>query len=65
MARFMGFIAVLLGSALLLWVGFAMAMELPSMRERTPLKPILLSFVLLSAGVGWISHGDDEAELNA
>lgn len=65
MTRLFGLIALLLGSALLLWVGFAVAMELPIVRERTPLKPMLLAVVLISGGIGWLSQADDEAELNA
>jgi len=65
MTRFMGLIAVLLGSALLLWVGFSIALELPISPYRSPLKPILLGLVFISAGIGWLSQADDEAELNA
>lgn len=65
MTRLFGFIALLSGSALLLWVGFAAALELPVSLYRSPLKPMLLSVVLLSAGIGWLSQAGDEAELNA
>ena len=65
MTRLFGLIALLLGSALLLWVGCAVAMELPIVRERTPLKPMLLAVVLISGGIGWLSQADDETELNA
>lgn len=65
MIRFLGLIALVLGSAVLLWVGLAVAMELPIVRERTPLKPMLLAVVLISGGIGWLSRADDEAELNA
>jgi hypothetical protein len=65
MTRLLGFIALLLGSALLLWVGCAVAMELPIVHKQTPLKPMLLAVVLISGGIGWLSRADDEAELNA
>lgn len=60
MKRIMGLGAVVLGIVLLSWVGVAVAVDHPLVHDRTPLKPILFGFVLLSSGVGWISHGDDE-----
>lgn len=63
MKRLMGLAAVALGIALLAWVGVAVAIDHPLVHDRTPLKPVLFSFVLLSAGVSWISEGDEtEAE---
>lgn len=64
MKRMLGLGAVVLGIALLAWVGVAVAIDHPLVHDRTPLKPMLFSFVLLSAGVGWISEGD-EAEVEA
>lgn len=60
MKRIMGLAAVALGIALLAWVGVATAIDHPSVHDRTPFKPVLFSFVLLSAGVGWISDGHEE-----
>lgn len=60
MKRIMGLGAVVLGIALLGWVGVAVAIDHPLVHDRTPLKPVLFSFVLLSAGIGWISEGDEE-----
>lgn len=62
MARLMGLLAILLGVSLLVWVGVATVIGHPIVHDRTPLKPILFSFVLLSSGIGWMSHGDNEAE---
>ncbi len=65
MARLMGLLAIVLGVSLLVWVGVATVIGHPLVHDQTPLKPILFSFVMLSAGIGWMSHGDDEAESEA
>lgn len=64
MKRIVGVVAIVLGVALLCFVGMAVAVDHPLVHDKAPLKPILWSFVIVSAGVGWISH-DDEADAEA
>jgi hypothetical protein len=52
MRRILGVIALLMGSAILLWVGYNLLIETqPEARGRNPVLPIGVSVAMISVGV--------------
>jgi hypothetical protein len=55
MRRVFGVVALLMGSAILLWIGYNLFIETqPEARGRNPILPIGVSVAMITVGIMWI-----------